>query len=422
MGQYNLNAPQAGIARSSLNLQGFTAEKQFAKMDAFFGACSDTKMILVVIPENRPTLYAIIKFLADVKYGIHTICAEASNVHKKPRYSYFRGIAQKFNTKAGGINRCLPDETLRNFLPDKTMIAGIQVTSPVPKNQANATLSIVGVVANINENCAQWPASVRTQENSGTIADDIGGMLAERLRCWKRKNDHLPENILIYRNGMFENLTTVLEKEGEFIHTAVKTSYSGRRLPKLTIITVNKSHKTRFYPTKGASGNPQNGTVVDQDVTSTTQDEFYLQAHAGNEKSGSLCPTKYVISRNGMNLTADRVQQLVSFFHLLYSLRVCICDLSNNRRIISATCPHEPRGRCQLSHRRSTQVWSVNGPVAMHEPVRSHVMEKNLGVILLRPRRCVCGGQEAFMKSCGIRCGTSSVVAMGRACWGLLSC
>lgn len=326
VGRYGSEASQTGTPHRCLNLQGMTPEEQFAKLNTFFKDCRDTKMILVVIPDNRPTLYAIIKFLADVKYGIHTVCAEASKVQiraEKPRYSYSRNLAQKFNTKAGGINQCLQEGTL----PENTMIVGIQVTSPIPKSQANAAPSIIGVVANINEDCAQWPTSVRAQETCEKIANDIKDMLVERLECWKRKNGQLPKNILIYRNGVSENLDTVLDKEKTSINDTIKGSYPSGKTAKVTIITVNKSHKTRFYPADDTPENPTHGTVVDQDITSQTQRDFYLQAHAGNEKSGSLRPTRYEVIRDDMKLNADDVQQLVcSPPPFVYSLRFCIED------------------------------------------------------------------------------------------------
>lgn len=350
MGEYGSKAPQPGFAHRSLNFKDTTPEKQIVTLNAFFKACRDTKIVLVIIPDNRPTLYAIIKFLADVKYGIHTICVEASKVQmrvEKPRYSFSRNIAQKFNIKAGGINQCLQKETLRKSLPDKTMVVAIAATSPAPDSQANAPLSIVGIVSSIDENCAQWPASVRAQRDRDNIVVDMKDMIAERLKCWKKNNGQLPEKILIYRNGVSENLHSVLDKENSSIDAAIKEAYSGRKLPKVTIMTVNKSHQTRFYPTDATCGNPKNGTVVDQDVTSKVSWEFYLQAHAGNDKSGSLCPAHYVVVRDEMDLGADTVQQLVSF--LPYCTPCSLASVTDAifRRIISATCRLEQLEPCQ---------------------------------------------------------------------------
>ena len=55
--------------------------------------------------------------------------------------------------------------------------------------------------------------------------------------------------------------------------------------PKLTIVTSDKHHHTRFFPTDtwhaAQDGNPKPGTVVDRGATAVYGYDFYLQAHDG---------------------------------------------------------------------------------------------------------------------------------------------
>ena len=55
--------------------------------------------------------------------------------------------------------------------------------------------------------------------------------------------------------------------------------------PTITLIVVGKRHHVRFFPTAkengDRSGNCRAGTVVDRDVTTPVEFDFYLQSHGG---------------------------------------------------------------------------------------------------------------------------------------------
>ena len=305
---------------SDLVLNCACPEKQFADLDRYFDLCwgKSIHTLLLFLPDNRQTLFACIKYLADVKFGIQTICIEISTLQKHIKKSWYAAtIAQKLNTKGGGVNQCLPSNELKSLLSTSTMVVGIDVTNPFPKGQALAATSIVGVVASKNDDCTQWPASVRRQDQPDKIIIDLKEMVAERLDCWKETNGSFPANILIYRNGVTDKATAVVRNEIEAIEEAIAHVYTGRTLPKITAITISRSHRLRFYPADGKaadgqSGNPKVGTVVDRVVTSNVPWDFYLQSHPGTPESGTVCPAHYVVIKNDMGFTADGVQQLVS--------------------------------------------------------------------------------------------------------------
>lgn len=55
--------------------------------------------------------------------------------------------------------------------------------------------------------------------------------------------------------------------------------------PAITMIVVGKRHHVRFFPKRPGdsdkTGNCPAGTVVDTEVVSPTEFDFYLQSHAG---------------------------------------------------------------------------------------------------------------------------------------------
>ena len=308
-------------AHSPLILNCTCPEKQFADLDKLFNSCRKEHLnaLLLVLPNYSHTLFASIKYLADVRYGMKTICLEASTMQKHVEKSWYAAtVAQKLNTQGGGVNQCLPETELEGLVSKSTMIVGIDVTNPFSKSQADAaTTSIIGVVASNKSDCTQWPASVRRQENPEKMILDLKEMLLERLQCWKKAKGVLPNRIIIYSNGMTAD-HPLLAKETKAIADAISELYSVTPLPKTTIMTISKSHHTCFYPADkkdadGQSGNPKAGTVVDQVITSQVPWDFYLQSHPGTPKNGTVRPAHYVVVRDDIGLGADGVQILVSF-------------------------------------------------------------------------------------------------------------
>lgn len=306
--------------------------KQFADLDEFLIQCPEKNLntLLLILPNHSHTLFASIKYLADVKYGIKTICLEASTMQKHIEKSWYAAtIAQKLNTQGGGVNQCLPASSLEGLVSKSTMIVGIDVTNPFSKGPADAVTSIIGVVASNNSDCTKWPASVRRQENPEKMTLDLKEMMIERFQCWKKANrGMLPNQILIYSNGVTAD-HPLIAKETKAIEDAISELYPGTHLPKTTIMTVSKSHHTRFYPADkeaadGQSGNPKVGTVVDQVITSQVPWDFYLQSHPGTPKNGTVRPAHYVVVKDDIGLGADGVQILVSFvipMHLYHCFR-----------------------------------------------------------------------------------------------------
>ena len=88
------------------------------------------------------------------------------------------------------------------------MVVGIDVTHPSPGSAANA-LSIAGMVASVDRWLGQWLAVLRIQSKARKeMVYDLTDMFKSRLRLWKDprhgKHAHLPENILVYRDGVSE--------------------------------------------------------------------------------------------------------------------------------------------------------------------------------------------------------------------------
>jgi eukaryotic translation initiation factor 2C len=294
----NADAPLSG-QRLQLQHPDDPALGPFLKRAA--GALS---LLFIILPEASIPLYKRIKTLADKDYGIHTICSVGSKLAKdRGREQYIANVALKFNLKLGGINQIVENRNLGIIDQNKTMVVGIDVTHPSPGSSSHAP-SVSAMVASVDKFLGQWPATLRIQRARQEDVDDLSEMLKTRLNVWKTKGKHvaLPENILIYRDGVSEGqYDMVLSKELPQLRRACAETYPApdtkKGLPRFTIVICGKRHKTRFYPTVeqdcDRSGNTKPGTVVDRGVTEAHNWDFFLQAHAALQ--GTARPCHYYI-------------------------------------------------------------------------------------------------------------------------------
>ncbi|KAK7751964.1 hypothetical protein SLS62_006107 [Diatrype stigma] len=299
------------------------------------------KIWLVVLPDDRGlanSIYKFVKKLGDVDYGFHTISMIRSKLLKNNQGSgSIRGnIALKFNLKAGGINHLVHTDKgagktsggIELIGAGRTMVVGYDVSHPtgvnVPKGSTTSKEagtskggkgkekeseelppSFVGLVASVDGNLGQWPAVAWKTGTRVEMLDraTLRRKFTTRLKLWEDKNKMLPENIVVYRDGVSEGqYKEVLDTEVSAIKDAFAEVYEEKRRPPpglLFIVTV-KRHQTRFFTAqttpKGPNGNPRPGLAVDNGITVSRQWDFYLQPHAAIKgKTRTARPIHYTV-------------------------------------------------------------------------------------------------------------------------------
>jgi eukaryotic translation initiation factor 2C len=74
---------------------------------------------------------------------------------------------------------------------------------------------------------------------------------------------------------------------------------------KITLIVVTKDHKVVFFPRSNGDGDPRGncrpGTVIDSDVVSPVETDYYLYGHAG--LLGTSKPAHYNVLHDENNFT-----------------------------------------------------------------------------------------------------------------------
>lgn len=281
-------APQAGRT-----LQIRNADDPGPEVDTAFRAVK-VPLLLVILPNNKAPIYNAVKQAGDIKYGIHTInvVGEGRKFAKglqDENAQYFANVALKLNLKFGGQNQLLRNADLGFVSEGKTMLVGMDVTHPSPGSSKQAP-SVSSITASVDAKLGQWPADVRIQTKRQEMIEFLKEMFKSRLLLWQKHNkQQLPEEILVYRDGVGETMYDLVRNiELPQIREACKEIYPATATkankPYVTIIICGKRHHTRFYPTSEQDADPRtggtkNGTVVDRGVTESRIWDFYMQAH-----------------------------------------------------------------------------------------------------------------------------------------------
>ena len=281
--------------------------------------------LLLVIPDNVKLLRCRIKELGDCRLGLPTTCCRASKfLRGSPQY--FGNVLLKVNLKLGGVNQLVESDSMELINEGKTMVVGIDVTHPGNIPEAP---SIAAMVASRETDLAQWPVEFHIQKPRQEKVDKIGSMLTAHIEGWMKAHPNspsLPENILILRDGVSEGQRAmVVDEEAVAVDKACRALYAHNKLPKITIVVIEKRNQVRFYPTSAKAGtfihrtaNNPPGTHVDRGITNTRLWDFWLQSHATLQ--GTARFTHYVVVRDEIFRSRWGDAAVNTLEHLMYSL------------------------------------------------------------------------------------------------------
>ncbi|KAI1334557.1 ribonuclease H-like domain-containing protein [Xylariaceae sp. FL0016] len=259
------------------------------------------EFVFVVLPGRKTdtSVYEAIKLLGDVELGFHTVNFLAANIVKQSLQLY-ANLGLKVNLKMGGANHRLSHGISWPKGAENTMVVGYDVTHPTNMGgNAGGLPSLVGMVASVDKDLGQWPATAWAQSGKVEMLDPdiLEERFKGRLELYRKHSKVLPDNIIIFRDGVSEGqFFQVLEKELPSIRAACASLY--KQQPRITILVSVKRHQTRFYPTDPnhttrGSNNIKNGTIVDRGVTQAKVWDFFLTAHKGLQ--GTSRPAHYTV-------------------------------------------------------------------------------------------------------------------------------
>lgn len=320
-------------------------------------------LVVVLLPLKDVELYSAVKQAGDQVVGIATVChvqtpGKTANAPAEIKSSadFVANLSMKINLKLSSRSANQALNPKGPILTTETMIIGIDVTHPPPTTLEGAP-SVAAVVGNIDDQFAQWPASLRvnyagTEDEDENPSDakpkkkskeevmDLAEMVYERVLAYSQNKENrvnknaLPDKIIIYRDGLSEAQYTMCKtKEIPRIRAGLTKLLGGEKHPPIMLVCTVKRHFTRFFPAEGSTDksiligsgpkgrerfndNPLPGTLVTDRITYGEIDvqDFFLISHKAIQ--GTARPTHYVILENETRHSRDAIAQMVSWIRL----------------------------------------------------------------------------------------------------------
>ena len=254
-----------------------------------------TQLIMVITAQKGPPRGEL-KYHGDVILKIPTQFVLKDNVFWKDNSGQIlHDLCLKINHKLGGVNHALYKRP--PIMNQPVMVIGADVTHPAPGSDSERP-SIAAVVGSTDPNVSQFNVEVRLQKrvdaeseskSKGKVIENILQMeeiIRSLLIRFYRKTQTKPQQIIYYRDGVSEGqFPKVVNHELSAIRRACTTLELGYE-PKVTFIVAQKRHKTRFFVENrndgvGKTKNVPAGTVVDTEITTYSEIDFFLASHEG---------------------------------------------------------------------------------------------------------------------------------------------
>lgn len=289
---------------------------------------ASTDYVLTILNQKEKAIYAAVKTALDRDLGILNQCTIGNKFARRKFGKFdiqmYALMSMKTCIKLGGANHVLSSadvgKLVVNGLP--ALLLGADVTHPT--NNSNGT-SIAAVVGSVDAKFNSFPGSISVQQQKQETIQEMSKMCVERILAYQKSVGELPQTVLFYRDGVsLGQFNIILDEEV----TAVKNSFSvvANRLgvkfdPKLTFITLLKSHNTRFFPLEtnakneadkmvavAAQENILPGSVVEKGVTSRSLYDFFLQSQQALQ--GTAIPGHYYVLYDENKWTPDELQKV----------------------------------------------------------------------------------------------------------------
>ena len=281
-------------------------------------------------------------------------------------------------------------------LRKRTMIVGVDSSHPGVGDRMSRSVS--ACVASIDDSYVRYFATTRLQRRVQEIQKELQEMMGDLLTEYMvRNNGILPDQIIIYRDGVSEGqFNAALQSEIKALSKTFAEKGEGYE-PKITYIVVQKRHHTRYVPIYslqsfyclnfrffpqnqsegvGRAKNVAPGLVVDTDVVSKTHFDYFLCSHEGIQ--GTSRPTHYFILMDDNQFSADQLQQLT--FSLTHIYARCTRSISWPAPIAYAHLAAYRAQRHIIGHKQSedSESDSYGGSSAGLSAPRRHQTEEML--------------------------------------------
>ncbi|KAK4934510.1 Protein argonaute [Elasticomyces elasticus] len=257
------------------------------------------QLMIFLLQDRNSFHYLRIKKSADCRYGVVTQCMQLQQVIKgNPQY--YSNVLMKVNAKLGGTtSQALPHASsgFKGFNAP-TMIIGADVSHASPGSQQ---ASMAAITVSFDRFGGRYAAACQTNGHRVEMVSEANwrNMLKPLVTQWMSTvgGGSLPHQIYYIRDGVSEGqFAHVLNQEVPHIKAIMEACAGKAWGGKITVVIAGKRHHVRAFPGQGAAdnkGNPLPGCLIERDVTTPNEFDFYLYSHIALQ--GTSRPTHYSV-------------------------------------------------------------------------------------------------------------------------------
>ena len=271
--------------------------------------------ILIFIVQSKDAWhYTRLKKSCDCRYGVVSQVMQYTHVQRNS-LQYISNVLMKFNAKLGGTtSQAVPNPKDGSKAFNKpTMVLGADVSHASPGSEAPSTAALT---MSLDKFGGRYAAAVETNGKRVEMIteENFKSMFAPLARHWASNfGGRPPQQVYYFRDGVSEGqYAQVLMYEVPRIRQVLATVGGGRWEGKITVIICSKRHHIRVYPearNADRNGNCLPGLLVERDVTSPSEWDFYLYSHIALQ--GTSRPVHYAIILDEIGHDDCRIQNMV---------------------------------------------------------------------------------------------------------------
>jgi len=151
-------------------------------------------------------IYSAVKHCCDQKQGIVSQCFKSDILRNMPR-GYFDNFLLKVNGKLGGLNAVIDPNMLKQmpFDVERTIFIGVDVNHPAETEKITST--VAAGVGSLDPMFSRYSTSIRVQKKQcDEIIKYLKEIITDLLKAYQTANGYLPDNMIIFRDGISEGM------------------------------------------------------------------------------------------------------------------------------------------------------------------------------------------------------------------------
>ncbi len=274
------------------------------------------QLLVFLVQDKSSYHYTRIKKSCDCRYGVVSQVMQLAQV-MKGNPQYYSNVLMKVNAKLGGCTTSAEPHASSGFkgLKEPTMFIGADVSHASP---GSPQASMAALTVSFDRFGGRYAAACQTNGHRVEMIseDNWRSMLKPLVTQWQSNvgGGKLPTQVYYFRDGVSEGqFLHVMQQEVPYIKSVLSSvSNAGPWNGKITVVVAAKRHHIRAFPTGQAAdpkGNPLPGTLIERDVTTPFEWDFYLYSHIALQ--GTSRPVHYTVLHDEANHEPNKIQNMI---------------------------------------------------------------------------------------------------------------